>query len=972
MPNDCFLSYASADIDIAQRVHSVLSDAGLNVWLDKRRLQPGVDWHRELASASEDSRVVIPILTPNWKHSEWTRFETYGAESVIPLHAEGNWADVSTPPLHRWQTMRIEDLDLLAPAVRARLAQPCPRKSERIHVLRHRISPFFSGRENDLLGLHERLFQAPEPSLTRTAFVQVITGLRGVGKTTLARHYADKYWRCYRQIFWVDCRSGLENGFAAIFDQLNIEQNDRELTIPEKAASALRDLSRTDIQASRLIILDNAPDEDAVQNWIPATGNCHVLVTSYFSDWSSTFARFPLWVLDEKSAIQFLLKRSDRAEATETLTWAEQIVKSVGYLPLALEQAGAYLSVHHGMSLSDYWNLYKANERKMLLRETKGTTDYPDSVYLTWRAAVEQLPLGARALLNLHAFLSPSPFPVKMYFDGADRVTEELEALEDPGAQNEFELDEYEIRNWIELLLKYSMARSEDGDSISIHGLVQAVQRHQLGSRAPAVASLMATLCFENSAPPTFDLESQNLWVNLTPHFLALADAEGVSKEQQAKLYTEVASGREFAGAYVDAAKFASEAFKLSEESLGPTDPFTLVRLNHLCVFLLRAGDYVSAESFSRKQLDLAIQINGLEHIETIRAMDVLGSVLTSAGKYHEAEQLLRRALAWRELELGPTHEGTLASLNNLSALLVRTGHLAEAAGLSERAIAAQRRDAGADHPDTLAMVLGQSSLLQHQGDYEQAEQTLRDGLARSRRVVGNSNPLTLKFAQRLGVLLIERGHLEEGEAHLREALNEHEKLFGLDQVDTLESMSGMVKCLFNQGKYEEGEAWARRLLDKREHLLGPEHPDSITTLSDLALMLQYQEKFDQATPLARRALELREKLLGPEHPATLTSLNNLGLLLAQAGELKEAEELQRRALEVCECTLGKQHPSMILHLSNLAGTMLSRNNLFAAKAFLMQAYETSSKIHGKNHPGTKTIADNLAFVKEIIARSRR
>jgi hypothetical protein len=29
--------------------------------------------------------VVLPVLTPRWKRSEWTRYETYGAEAVIPL-----------------------------------------------------------------------------------------------------------------------------------------------------------------------------------------------------------------------------------------------------------------------------------------------------------------------------------------------------------------------------------------------------------------------------------------------------------------------------------------------------------------------------------------------------------------------------------------------------------------------------------------------------------------------------------------------------------------------------------------------------------------------------------------------------------------------------------------------------------------------------------------------------------------------
>jgi len=37
----------------------------------------------------------------------WTRYETYGAENVIPSVVDGKWEDVSTPPLGRYQSAAI-------------------------------------------------------------------------------------------------------------------------------------------------------------------------------------------------------------------------------------------------------------------------------------------------------------------------------------------------------------------------------------------------------------------------------------------------------------------------------------------------------------------------------------------------------------------------------------------------------------------------------------------------------------------------------------------------------------------------------------------------------------------------------------------------------------------------------------------------------------------------------------------------
>jgi hypothetical protein len=78
------------------------------------------------------------------------------------------------------------------------------------------------GREKDLDEIHEKLFVNPAAALTQ-GHVQAIAAMGGVGKTTLARQYAEKFWRCYPRMFWADCRLGLETEFAAIHDILRPE-----------------------------------------------------------------------------------------------------------------------------------------------------------------------------------------------------------------------------------------------------------------------------------------------------------------------------------------------------------------------------------------------------------------------------------------------------------------------------------------------------------------------------------------------------------------------------------------------------------------------------------------------------------------------------------------------------------------------------------------------------------------------------
>ena len=59
--------------------------------LSTRPHDTGCQWHKEIEAGCNASRIKLPILTPRWRTSQWTRYETYGSEAVIPLHVEGDW-----------------------------------------------------------------------------------------------------------------------------------------------------------------------------------------------------------------------------------------------------------------------------------------------------------------------------------------------------------------------------------------------------------------------------------------------------------------------------------------------------------------------------------------------------------------------------------------------------------------------------------------------------------------------------------------------------------------------------------------------------------------------------------------------------------------------------------------------------------------------------------------------------------------
>lgn len=68
-----------------------------------------------------------------------------------------------------------------------------------------------------------------------------------------------------------------------------------------------------------------------------------------------------------------------------------------------------------------------------------------------------------------------------------------------------------------------------------------------------------------------------------------------------------------------------------------------------------------------------------------------------------------------------------------------------------------------------------------------------------------------------------------------------------------------------------------------------------------------------------RRALAIDEASFGDSHPKVANRLNNLAITLTNAGRLAEAEPLLERACRIGEQSLSGEHPLTVLYRENLA-----------------------------------------------------
>ena len=68
-----FLSYSRDDAELAKRLASQLSDAGIDVFFDANELMPGDNWSKRLGEALEKSDLLVALVTAGTFSEQQTR-----------------------------------------------------------------------------------------------------------------------------------------------------------------------------------------------------------------------------------------------------------------------------------------------------------------------------------------------------------------------------------------------------------------------------------------------------------------------------------------------------------------------------------------------------------------------------------------------------------------------------------------------------------------------------------------------------------------------------------------------------------------------------------------------------------------------------------------------------------------------------------------------------------------------------------
>lgn len=581
---------------------------------------------------------------------------------------------------------------------------------------------------------------------------QVLTGMGGVGKTQLAADFARNQWddRYVDLLVWVNASSRLSiiSAYADAADRIGAIPVGGTSDL-NAAANRFRSWLTERDDKKWLIVLDDVADPSDLEHLKPPlSASGHTIVTTRRNDpsyYAKGWRLLKVGLFTPDQAREYL--RNRLGEHPDALTGADRLAEDLGYLPLALASASAYIryvadseGTVDGPGTCAEYSAVLADRRRRLDEEimpTRQVDDYGRTLAATWSISIEQVDrqfpssIGRRVMVLL-SLLDPNGVPFAVL------DTPEVHAYLGSGSPDE-------IRTVLRALRDFSLIDFGDGDSdlVRIHALVQRAVRETetgLDEAARALADSMASLwsAHEHEAEFVRPLQSNTLALSeISPEPLRtpelhrllflLGDSYGLAGlvDQAHKYFTAL---REHSSATLgtdsrDTLKTRQhDAFWLgfrgkAEEALpqfealasdsarvlGHDAPGTLIARHNVARFRGRSGDAQGAVRDLERLVADETRVLGPTDIETLKSRNILGYWRTMSGDHRGAVAELEDVLPILTAHHGSDHTETLRARNDLAMAKADSGDYAGAIAEGETLIRDRTRALGAEKPETMS-----------------------------------------------------------------------------------------------------------------------------------------------------------------------------------------------------------------------------------------------------------------------------
>ncbi len=754
----------------------------------------------------------------------------------------------------------------------------------------------FVGREKILRDIYDKLNNTlstvpiyqnyPEKSdVIYPLVINAISGLGGVGKTQIALEYIhhSKYPYTLRAWFPGENIDQLYQTYIEFSKKLGYRDNNPKSKI---AISYVKNWLENN--PGWVLVYDNVKNYEEIVPFLPSKGG-HIILTTRKQQWPDKFKMIPVNIMTEKEALILIKTLTKRNIYINEKIETKKLVKALGYLPLALAQAGAYIQ-QNKIKISEYLKLYNKYEKELLADTTLSEGTNSNSISTTWNISFKAIAkesknkcelLLIKEILSVFSYLSPEKIPRQMLLTWL--------IIKHPNIDS----PELILNKILRLFWKYSIINYDGDNFISIHRLVQTVIRNQHKSQK------------KNSGKPFLTSE----WYTTLLQAINFAFNKKATTLEEEKIKRELLPHLQSLIIYYNNKSWVNQKSILSLSS---------ILENVALVLHKQMGNPQEAKTYYQRALTIKKKYYGYNSIETANILTTFGDAYGSLGNPNKQKEFLEHALKVTEQYYGKSHSSLVRILESLGAAYWALGNEKKSKIILKRGLKLGENYYGNKSIKIAKTLYYLGNVCGNLGEIEAQKKFLENSLKITDKHYGKGHIQSSFILGCLGIAHNSLKNLEKSRELLESSLLIQEKYYGKNHVEVGETLGNLSNTYMDLGYPKRAEMILKRAVLILENYYGKDHAYVARTLNYLGDAYIYLGEFEKAINILKRTLTIKQKYYGENHFSTAKALASLGNAYVNIGKFEKAKKSLEIALKIQKNYYGKHHSEVAKTVLNL------------------------------------------------------
>ncbi|XP_066933322.1 uncharacterized protein [Clytia hemisphaerica] len=819
-------------------------------------------------------------------------------------------------------------------------------------------------RANLISNIHQAVYSQHHDDFK---FSVVISGIGGSGKSETAR----EYWQSYRNVYyedivcWINCNNfvNIEKSFTEIANRCGINQ----IYNQNGSVKSLKELSnlvydyfsvRQDVNKPRkvLFVLDNVINQVALVDLIPQTKKeaPHFLITSQCSEWDQRFDVIKIGKFSNEEAEQFLETNIHDVEARKDKEANQKLLKSLSYLPLALQQAFSFIN-ENGLTVEMYLTIFDKRQKELLSEGTQeiGNPSVYTTLSLTYNRLLQE---GGQEVIDLLNKIS--------YLDGKDIRK---------GLLIKFVDDVFVLNKILSLLAKYSIIETTNTgtgfleNQINCHELTQTFIKAYVPNVKEPVYQELANTFIEDMRNCRSQRQKMdgNYWYQ---HFLFICekDVENIFLMKFIDVQNDLIHLFETQG---DMRRLC-DCLKKIMEKLSHTDGYerkdlylktkhnyanTLNNLSHYhdALRIFKEIETVRKETVRKETL-------GERHNDYLTTKHEIGCCLMNLSHYHDALSIFKEIETVRKDTLGERHNNYLSTKHNIGHCLMNLSHYHEALRIFKEIETVHKDTLGERHNSYLTTKHNIGHCLMNLSRYNDALSIFKEIETVRKDTLGERHNNYLSTKHNIGHCLINLSRYNDALRIFKEIETVQKETLGERHNSYLATKHNIGHCLMNLSHNHDALRIFKEIEIVQKDTLGERHNSYLTTKHNIGHSLMKLSHYHDALRIFKEIETVRRDTLGERHNSYLATKHNIGHCLMNLTHYHEALRIFKEIETVRRDTLGERHNSYLTTKHNIGQCLMNLSHYHDALRIFKEIETVQKETLGERQNNYLTTKHNI------------